>query len=103
MIVLLYVSMILFSFCFGIKKEDIVSCIKLKDTRTAGIIYALGEIVVIMAMQKIFNNVSVCIFLIRVAQALDLILAYHIYKEGKIGFQYMFALLQIIVVYFFFF
>ncbi len=98
-----YISMICFSFCFGIKKEDIISCIKLKSTWTAGIIYALGEITVIMAMQKIFNNVSVCIFLIRVAQAVDLILAYHIYKEGKIGFQYMFAVLQIIVVYFFFF
>lgn len=98
-----YISMILFSLCFGIKKEDIISCIKLKNTWIAGIIYALGEIVVIMAMQAVFNNVSICIFLIRVAQAFDLILAYHIYKEGKIGFQYIFAILQIIVVYFFFF
>jgi len=100
---LTYISMLIFALISKIEKEDLVSCIKEKDTWIAGIIYALGEIIVIMAMQKIFNNVSVCIFIIRIAQAFDLILAYHIYKEGKISWQYLFAIIQIISFYFFFF
>ena len=95
--------MLVVSVFFGISKGDVISCIKNKITWPAGLIYAIGEITVIMSMQKIFDNVSYCAFLIRIAQALDIILAYHIYKEGKITFQYLFAILQIVLLYFFFF
>ena len=98
-----YITMLIISIYFGINKDNIISCIKNKITWSAGLIYAIGEITVIMSMQKVFDNVSYCAFLIRIAQALAIILAYHIYKEGKICFQYLFAFLQLILLYFFFF
>lgn len=69
---------------------------------SAGAVYAAGEIILIFSMQSFFP-VLVAIFLIRLSQALDLILAYHIEKEGKAGIQYFFALCIIVLAYFFFF
>ncbi|MBR1777143.1 MAG: hypothetical protein IJ752_00960 [Alphaproteobacteria bacterium] len=68
----------------------------------AGALYAAGEMVFIFSMQSFFP-VIVAIFLVRVAQASDLILAYHIEKEGKAGIQYFFAICIIVLAYFFFF
>ena len=68
----------------------------------AGALYAAGEIILIFSMQFFFP-VLVAIFLVRVAQALDLILACHIEKEGKVGIQYFFAICIIVLAYFFFF
>ena len=68
----------------------------------AGIVYAAGEMILIFSMQSFFPVVA-AIFLIRLAQSLDLILAYHLEKEGKAGVQYFFALGTIVLAYFFFF
>ena len=68
----------------------------------AGIVYAAGEMILIFSMQSIFPVVA-AIFLIRLAQSLDLVLAYHLEKEGKAGVQYFFALGTIVLAYFFFF
>lgn len=69
---------------------------------TAGALYAAGEMILIFSMQFFFP-VLVAIFLVRVAQAADLILAYHIEKEGRAGIQYFFAICIIVLAYFFFF
>ena len=68
----------------------------------AGALYAAGEIILIFSMQFFFP-VLVAIFLVRVSQALDLILAYHIEKEGRARIQYFFAVCIIVLAYFFFF
>lgn len=53
-------------------------------------------------MQSFFPVIA-AIFLIRLAQSVDLLLAYHLEKEGKAGVQYFFALGTVILAYFFFF
>lgn len=68
----------------------------------AGVVYAAGEMVVIFSMQSFFPVVT-AVFLIRLAQSVDLLLAYHLTKEGKAGVQYFFALGTIALSYFFFF
>ena len=68
----------------------------------AGIFYAAGEMILIFSMQSFFPVIA-AIFLIRLAQSIDLILAYHLEKEGKAGVQYFFALGTIVLAYFFFF
>ena len=68
----------------------------------AGIVYAAGEMILIFSMQSFFPVIA-AIFLIRLAQSVDLLLAYHLEKEGKAGVQYFFALGTVILAYFFFF
>ena len=73
-----------------------------KQFVAAGALFAAGEMVFTFSLQSSFP-VIVAIFLIRTAQALDLILACHLEKEGKPGIQYFFALSMIVAAYFFFF
>lgn len=58
--------------------------------------------ILIFSMQSFFPVIA-AIFLIRLAQSVDLVLAYHLEKEGKAGVQYFFALGTIALAYFFFF
>lgn len=73
-----------------------------RDFIIAGSLYAAGEMILIFSMQSFFP-VIVAIFLIRLAQGIDLILAYHISKEGKAGVQYFFGICIVVLAYFFFF
>ena len=73
-----------------------------RDFIVAGSIYAAGEMILIFSMQSFFP-VIVAIFLIRLAQGIDLILAYHISKEGTAGVQYFFGVCIVVLAYFFFF
>ncbi len=84
------------------RKVNIKSFFTTRHFIVAGALYAAGEIILIFSMQSFFP-VLVAIFLVRVAQALDLILAYHIEKEGRVGIQYFFAVCIIVLAYFFFF
>ena len=84
------------------RKVDVSKFFTTRHFIVAGALYAAGEMILIFSMQFFFP-VIVAIFLIRVAQALDLILAYHIEKEGNAGIQYFFAICIIVLAYFFFF
>ena len=68
----------------------------------AGIVYAAGEMILIFSMQSFFPVIA-AIFLIRLAQSVDLLLSYHLENEGKAGVQHFFALGTVILAYFFFF
>lgn len=97
-----YLSMLLFSLIIGTTKREILVCINIKSTWIVGVLYALGEFILIAAMQYSLG-VSGSILLARIAQSFGIVLAYHIYKEGTLGLQYAFAIIQILLSYFYFF
>ncbi len=96
------ITMMLCSIINTGKKISLGSFFTTRHILYAGLIYAVGEIILIFSMQYFFP-VLVAVFLVRFAQSLDLILAYHIEKEGKIGTQYLFATGTVFLSYFFFF
>ena len=96
------VGMLLCSMIFARKGIRLKDFFTTKHIVIAGAVYALGELILIFSMQSFFPVIA-AIFLIRVAQSIDLVLAYHLHKEGSAGVQYFFALGMIILSYFFFF
>lgn len=68
----------------------------------AGVLWAVGGMLAVFAMQYVFS-VIIGTFLVRVAQSLDIVLAHHIYKEGKLSLQYFFGLGSLVLGYLFFF
>ncbi len=96
------IGMLLCSMVAAGKKIPVKAFFTTKHIVVAGVIYALGEMILIFSMQSFFPVVA-AIFLIRLAQSIDLLLAYHLEKEGKAGVQYFFALGTIVLAYFFFF
>ena len=96
------VSMFLCSFWDNHKSIKMKELIKTKHLFIAGMTFALGDFVLIFSMQSFFP-VLAALFLIRVAQSIDIVAAHHIYKEGKPGLQYFFGIGTIAIAYFFYF
>lgn len=96
------IGMLLCSMIVAGKKIPIRAFFTTKHIVIAGVVYASGEMILIFSMQSFFSVVT-AIFLIRLAQSIDLLLAYHLEKEGKAGIQYFFASGMIFSAYFFFF
>ena len=95
-------SMFLCSFWDNHKSIKIKELVKTKHLFIAGMTFAVGDFVLIFSMQSFFP-VLAALFLIRVAQSIDIVAAHHIYKEGKPGLQYFFGLGTIAIAYFFYF
>jgi len=96
------VSMFLCSFLANHNTIKIKELIKTKHLVIAGLTFALGDFVLMFSMQSFFP-VLAALFLIRVAQSIDIVAAHHIYKEGKPELQYFFGLGTIAIAYFFYF
>ncbi len=96
------VGMLLFSVIAAGRKIRLKEFFTTKHIILAGCVYALGEMILIFSMQSFFPVIA-AVFLIRLAQSIDLVLAYHLEKEGHPGLQYFFALGTIVLAYFFFF
>ncbi|MCQ2914493.1 MAG: hypothetical protein MJ247_04800 [Alphaproteobacteria bacterium] len=94
--------MLLFSLVISGKKISVLNFFTKKVFYIAGIIFALGEVVLMFSMQYFFP-VVVALFIVRVSQSFVLIIAHYVNKEGKISTQFLFALGMIFISYFFFF
>ena len=96
------VGMLLCSLATVGKKVPVKSFFTTKHIVWAGIVFASGEILLMFSMQFFFPVIA-ALFLVRLSQSLDLVLAHHLEKEGKAGVQYFFALGTVVLAYFFFF
>ena len=97
-----FTGMMLCALVFSRKELKIKQFFSSWTTAGAGIIFALGEVLMTFSMQYFFSVVG-AVLLIRVGQSLDIILAHHINKEGSLSLQYFLAIATVTLSYFFFY
>lgn len=97
-----YIAMLAVSLFANKEELKLKQLLQTRHIVMAGVIFSIGEILLIFSMNSFFP-VLAATFLLRIAQSIDMVLIYHIYKEGTSKVQYFFALGIITVSYFFYF